>query len=506
MNYDVVIIGAGNGGLVAACTASSMGLKTLLIEQHNLPGGLATSFVRGRFEFEPSLHALGLGVKENPGSLCSLFERLGVDVNWCDIPEAFRLIITNPDEKEDVTLPNGIKEIIDTVENAVPGSRTSVLQFIQICKDVVEGFEYLGKSQGNPDPEILMRDYGNLLRTSGVAVEDVESFLNMPQKARNILNAYWSYLGVDSANLDFQMYALIIFGTFTFGGVVPKMRSHEIAVALDVKIRENGGTILYNTKVSQVNVQNRRVTGVTLESGETIPASHVISDVTQHVMFSQLLKPESAIPAMQLKMANSRGRFYTGTMIYLGLNKSREELGIKEYENFIYPTGDSSVLCKDRSSINKSKAQLTVCLNAAVPGCSPAGTSILYLLVLSDEKAWANVTQEEYFKLKNQIAKEAISYYEESTNIKISDCIEEIEVATPVTYARFTGNYNGEVLGYLSTAWDNMLVRTMTDYLDNDIQGLRFCGKGKMGGYRSTLASGETAALQTIQDIKEYAK
>ena len=51
-SYDVIIVGAGNGGLIAACTLSQMGFRTLLLEKHNLPGGCAASFVRGRFEFE----------------------------------------------------------------------------------------------------------------------------------------------------------------------------------------------------------------------------------------------------------------------------------------------------------------------------------------------------------------------------------------------------------------------------------------------------------------------
>ena len=51
-DYDVVVIGAGNGGLTAAAGLAQKGHKTLLLERHNVPGGCATSFVRGRFEFE----------------------------------------------------------------------------------------------------------------------------------------------------------------------------------------------------------------------------------------------------------------------------------------------------------------------------------------------------------------------------------------------------------------------------------------------------------------------
>ena len=66
--YDVIVIGAGNGGLAAAATCAKEGLSTLLLERHNIPGGSASSFVRGRFEFEPSLHELA-GVGGPPDDL-----------------------------------------------------------------------------------------------------------------------------------------------------------------------------------------------------------------------------------------------------------------------------------------------------------------------------------------------------------------------------------------------------------------------------------------------------
>lgn len=40
---DVVVVGAGNAGLTAAATTASMGLSTLLVERHNIPGGAALS-------------------------------------------------------------------------------------------------------------------------------------------------------------------------------------------------------------------------------------------------------------------------------------------------------------------------------------------------------------------------------------------------------------------------------------------------------------------------------
>ena len=66
--YDAVIIGAGLGGMSAATFLARSGRKVLLLERHHVPGGYASSFRRGRFEFDISLHVLsGIGLRRSGG-------------------------------------------------------------------------------------------------------------------------------------------------------------------------------------------------------------------------------------------------------------------------------------------------------------------------------------------------------------------------------------------------------------------------------------------------------
>ena len=91
-SYDCIIIGAGNGGLAAAIRILEKKLSCLVLEKHNLPGGFATSFRRGRFEFEASLHELNdFGPKDNPGDVRTLFRSLGVEdkIDRIKINEAY---------------------------------------------------------------------------------------------------------------------------------------------------------------------------------------------------------------------------------------------------------------------------------------------------------------------------------------------------------------------------------------------------------------------------------
>ncbi len=82
--YDAVVIGSGMGGLAAACNLAKNGFKTVLLEQHNFPGGVTTSFKRGRFEFEISVQCITeYGSKENKGPIYQfLVDDLGIDIDF----------------------------------------------------------------------------------------------------------------------------------------------------------------------------------------------------------------------------------------------------------------------------------------------------------------------------------------------------------------------------------------------------------------------------------------
>ena len=148
--YDVVVIGSGNGGLTAAAFAAKEGLKTLLLEQHNLPGGFASSFVRGRFEFEPSLHEVcDIGAVDNRGALGNMFDRLAADVEWLAVPDAYRMILTDKGVELDVVMPFGRQEYIAKMEEYVPGSSEKVTDFFDLCQEVLDALDYLGRKPCN---------------------------------------------------------------------------------------------------------------------------------------------------------------------------------------------------------------------------------------------------------------------------------------------------------------------------------------------------------------------
>ena len=128
-DYDVVVIGAGNGGLTAALSLARSGRKVLLLERHNVPGGCATSFVRGRFEFEVALHQLsGVGRPERPGPLRTLLNDLGVmdRLEFVEIENLYRIVIPGV---FDATLPADRPELVKALQGWFPDERDAINRF-----------------------------------------------------------------------------------------------------------------------------------------------------------------------------------------------------------------------------------------------------------------------------------------------------------------------------------------------------------------------------------------
>ena len=368
--YDAVVIGAGNGGLVAAIRLLQGGAKTLLVEKHNLPGGFATSFRRGRFEFEASLHELNdFGTADNAGDVRVLFDELGVTdkIEWMQIPEAYRVI--SRAEKLDATMPFGVRAFIDKMEQYVPGSRDSVTKFFELAEEVRLAQAYSSAVNGKTDPKVMVGKYGNFVRAGSYSVNEVLKALKMPKKARDILNAYWCYLGAHCDDLSFVHYASMVNRYILRGASMPKMRSHEISLALVERIRELGGDILFNTEAVKIltDAQDGGVAGVVLDDGTQIAARHVVANCAPHIVFGRMM---DKVPESEIRAANARKFSGRGFTMFLGLDADADELGIENHNYFLYDTMDSAAQYERMRTVRSNEVQATVCLNRAFPECS----------------------------------------------------------------------------------------------------------------------------------------
>lgn len=505
--FDAVVIGAGNGGLAAACRLAKAGKKTLLIEQHNLPGGVASSFRRGRFEFETALHELcEFGSAENPGGCRqTIVDEFGLDINWYMVPDNFRVITTARDGSPiDATLPCGRENFINKMEEYVPGCRESVEKFFDLGTETLAAGKYMTASGGHPDSKLMQEKYPNFLRTAAYPVNRVLKALKMPDKAQDIMNTYWGYLGVDADHLSFMQYVNMVCLYVNHGAWIPEKTSNQLTTGLLERFRAMGGTAWFNCRAEEILFDGEEhVNGLRTTSG-IVDTRYIICNANPTMVYANMV-PQNIVPDRERRLAAARRYSARMFVVYMGLNKSAEELGLKDYSYFLPQSADSVKEYESLKRIETNKYNIALCYNVVNPKASPEGTCIVSLTTTYMEDCWSEIDPKDYVKTKNKVASDMIDWFEEKTGIIIRPYIEEFEVATPWTFCRYASVPQGAAYGYELRDWDNMMPRMMMMREEYPVKGLRFCGAASIrgDGFNSAIFSGDMMGKLTLAQMKE---
>lgn len=500
--YDVIVVGAGNGGLMAALNIASNGKSVLVLESNNTSGGLATSFVRGRFEFETSLRELNnFGNKNNEGDIRKLFDKfeLNKKIEWIEIPEAYKIVKTdNP--KCEYVIPFGTEEFINKMEEIEPGCKDKVIDFFELAEEVYNGFNYLKNNEC--DIEFLKKKYPNFLNVSTYTMDEVFKKLKLPKKIEEIIESYWIYFGVSSINMNFAHYVYFFYQYITKKGYIPKNRSQEISNAIENKIISYGGKIYYNECVNKILVDNNKVIGVTTKKCNTYKSKHIIVNSSPLNVYGSMIENT---PVNAMKLINSRKLGATAFTIYLGLDKSINDIGLKNYQYLIYNSLDSNVEFEHMKSLD-SNTMIVTCLNNAINDASIEGTSIITITALYYEDPFDKVLKESnYYDYKEKIASKLINRLETALEVNIKDHVEELEISTPITYSKYNNSPDGSIYGYMLNNYDSIISRITNKNEDYFIEGLRLCGSYSYygHGYDSTYLNGYEISNKTLKDIEK---
>jgi len=489
--YDVVVIGAGNGGLSSACTLAQGGVKTLLLEQHNVPGGYATSFCRGRFEFEVALHQLsGLGSPTNPGPLRKMLDELGVTglLKWVDMKNLYRIIVPG---LFDITLPANREATIEVLKKKFPEESENIEAFFELVykcwNEFSEMYQYNFDSvdiESRLDPEASAEKYPTFFK---YAFQNLENVLNQHFKnplLKMTVAAFSAYSGppreICLIDLATWLFFYIEYGSYHIKG-----GSQALSNAIVKRFQENGGEIRFNCGVSKILVENGSTTGVVAESGETIEALYIVSNVSPLTVYTELID-RGHVPKGQLD--SFKGSIIgPGTFIlYVGLDCEHSQLGIDETTNFVFAP--------------KSWMMFS-CYNVSNPECSPPGTSVVTIIAfVGNERQWLGIPPDQYFEKKYEFADMVLGQMEQICP-GFREHIEEIEVATPLTNMRYARAPGGAIGGFKHYSKDFYLF-PMNRSL---IEGLHFVGAwaNNPGGFHPTLMNGRAVGLDILKKLKK---
>lgn len=456
--YDVAIIGAGISGLLSASILGRMGYRVIVLEKQYVIGGYLQGFQRKDFIFDTAIHWLNQYGKD--GTVTRVLSLLG-----SDFPKAqtMKSIQRHVGDGHAYLLTNNPDELKEALIRDFPHEKTGIERFFRVCRKIaavsLRFGEFFRSVETMPKwsiPFFRMKQLSIIYPLIPYAMyagdKGVRKGLNKFFKDPGLLQLFcteqdllsclfpiaWAY------NQDYQNPPI--------GG------SQVIPAWLEKQVQTDGGEIRLSSEVISLDLENGKFKGLTYKNRgklQEIHAKFLIASCDICLLYEQLF-PENLRPKRFLESLHQAEMYSSSVTISVALDCKPEVLGFGHELTLL--TKDSSSRA-EHSGGNPEKSAISI-LAPSVRDHTLApdgmGTLTIYVPAWMDfENEWKTerkedgsfVRTEAYKALKEIYAQTVLERVERNLNIPLREHILFYEVATPVTYARYTHNRNGTMMG-----------------------------------------------------------
>jgi all-trans-retinol 13,14-reductase len=267
--YDILILGAGLGGLECALILSRKGYRVAVLEKNQHPGGTLQNFSLGDCTFSSGMHYLGsLDEGQILYKLFRYFDILNdINVKRMDEEVFDRFSIAG----HIIDYPIGWKRFREKMTERFPNEEAAVEAYINLVHEVTRSQAiYNLEDPGEYD-----------LRANQYLSTGIYEAINNITKNKDLQNALCAlnfvYAG-DKHTSSLYTHALInnyyIQSAYRLIG-----GSSQIADAFIQKLTEYGGEVFTNRKVDRLLFEGSHLTGVETSSEERFFADRIISNI-----------------------------------------------------------------------------------------------------------------------------------------------------------------------------------------------------------------------------------
>jgi phytoene dehydrogenase-like protein len=526
---NIVIIGAGISGLAAGCYARMNGFPATIIEMHDKPGGCCTSWDRRGYTFDPCISWLNGSGNDRDDELSQVWRELnafdgktisqvsvfntvrfpdGSDIQfYCD-PDFLEqhLLAISPDDEVH------IKKYCGYVRDFRKCSRHFPFLKAQGLRNFLDKARVMVK---------LLPFMKTFSQTMSISVEQFAAQFKHPK-----LREAFRYILFDAIKgIPLLPSCINVANAADNNAGVPAAGSLSVARSLEERFLQLGGEIRYKRQVSQIDVHDNCVKGVKLDGGEMLDAGIVIGASDGYNQIYNLLGgryTSEKIDKSYASFDNSPDDIFPGTVcMFLGLKADYTHL--PAFSTYILHADERAKL----PGLGESGISVQV-RNRLFPGCAPEGKSVIYVSFLSDFRYWEVLDQQagpeheraeknnssrytkrkrsvEYRQTKTRLAKEIVACLD-ARHPGLSEHIEYIDLATPLTCLRYTGNRHGSIFGWTPLTSNNDQIEAEIARFKGKLPGLQgFYMAGHWlgnGGVTRAAHSGRHAIQYICSDLK----
>ncbi|MGI6222646.1 MAG: phytoene desaturase family protein [Prevotella sp.] len=423
MTYDVIIIGSGFGGLVAATLLSQLGERVLVLEQDRQPGGCLQGYQRGDYSFDTGFHYVG--DLDEGGGLRRVFDALQLSgLPWQRLnSDGYDHIHMSGRE---FCLHNGYNEFAEALAEDFPRDKDALKRYSQLLKETEQNqFDCINPSADNNDCALELMGIGAYNYLS-------ENFSD--PLLIDVLSAASAQLELWQDSLPLFTMAHVVSG-YVRSSWRLKGGGAKLVEQMVNRLRDLGGELQTNSKVVRLHAENGRLTEAELSDGTRYSAKRFISDI--HPALTLGLVDQTLLPPYYRRRINRLTNTWGALTVSLVLKP--HQLSYFNYNHYVYPTGN----------VWKHPG---VMLSAPVPkeGDELRQLDLITLVNGEDWQQWSQTTVgqrgEEYIKMKEQCASHCIEVAE-TVVPGLRDMIEQCYISTPLTWRDYTSTPFGSAYG-----------------------------------------------------------
>lgn len=435
---SIIIIGGGLTGLSAGCYGRMNGYRTSIFEMHSIAGGVCTAWKRKGYTIDGAVNWV---IGTRPGiEFYRFWEELGAAPNWKIYNHDLYMVNENRDGKlffvycdadrfEQYLLEISAED--ETVIKELTGAIRKASTMSMPVEKPQENYGILDKVKLLK----MITQVGFFKKWGGVSIGDFAEQFKNPFLREMISHSF----GAENP----MMMLLFLLGFqhsksagYIIGGAL------SLVSSIEKRYLDLGGEIHYNSRVVKILVENNRAVGIRLADGSEHRADWVLSAADGRTTIFDMLGGAYLDKKIKSKYDNPN---LFEPLVYVGLGVARQ---LEDLPASI--GGLSYSLLKPIVVAGEEKDTINVRSYSFDPTMAAQGKTTLVVQFTTDYDYWHKLRQEphQYRAEKEAIVQAVIAGLEERFP-GITEQVEMTDIATPITWERYTGNWRGSYEGWM---------------------------------------------------------
>lgn len=433
--FDVIVIGAGIGGLVTATQLAAKGINVLVLERYLIPGGSAGYFERAGYRFDVGASMIfGFGNQGTTNLLTRALTAVGQHLET--IPDPVQIHYHLPGSL-DLKVHGDYERFLQELIRHFPHERQGIRRFYDECWQVfncLNAMELLSLEEPRYLARVFFQHPLACLGLVKYLPQNVGAiarrWIQDPALLKFIdMECYcWSVVPGDRTPM---INAGMVFSDRHYGGIrYPKGGVGQIAQKLVEGLEAAGGQIQYKARVTEIVQEQGRAVGVKLASGKIYRAQRIVSNATRWDTFGNLWP---TVPKAEQKWRQRYQKSPSFLSLHLGVDAA-----------LLPPkTECHHILLEAWEQMEAEAGTIFVSIPTLLdPDLAPPGRHIIHAFTPSWMETWQHLSPQNY-QTQKAAAAQGLIHRLAQIFPGLEQAIDHQEVGTPRSHRRFLGRQDG---------------------------------------------------------------